>query len=133
MNYKQLQALAKTLRNKGLIAKNFKLTQKANVLKAEIERVTGQLAAATTTTPATNKQAMTQREFNVKFPPVYKKEKLRQEVEGTGVVAMRVLELKDLFQEQYEITDEKFDKYIRKFPGLWIVWENNKELCQMTY
>lgn len=39
MNYKQLQALAKILRNHGLIAKNFKLTQKANILKAEIERV----------------------------------------------------------------------------------------------
>ena len=39
MNYKQLQALAKILRNQGLIAKNFKLTQKANVLKAEIKRV----------------------------------------------------------------------------------------------
>ena len=74
---------------------------------------------------------MTQREFNIKFPPVYKEEKRRQELEG--VVAMRVLELKDLFQEQYEITDEKFDKYIRKFPNMFIVWENNKELCQMTY
>ena len=39
MNYKQLQALAKILRNQGLISKKFKLTQKANVLKAEIERV----------------------------------------------------------------------------------------------
>lgn len=133
MNYKQIQQLAKTLRAQGLIAKNFKLTQKASVLKAEIERVTGQLAATTTTTPATKKQAMTQREFNVKFRPVYKKEQLRQEVEGTGVVAMRLLELKDLFQAQYEITDEKFDKYIRKFPGMWIVRENNKELCQMSH
>lgn len=130
MNYKQLQALAKTLRAQGLIAKNFKLTQKATILKAEIERVTGQLTAATTK-PATKKQEMTQEEFNVKFPPVYKKERLRQELEG--VVAMRVLELKDLFQEQYEISDEKFDRYIHKFPNIFTVWENNKELCQMSY
>lgn len=130
MTYRQLQALAKTLRNQGLIAKNFKLTQKASILKAAIAEATGQITE-TTTTPATKKQVTTQKEFNVKFRPVYKKEQLRQELEG--VVAMRVLELKDLFQEQYEISDKKFDKYIRKFPNMFIVWENNKELCQMTY
>ena len=130
MTYRQLQALAKTLRNQGLIAKNFKLTQKADILKAAIAEATGQITK-TTTTPATKKQVTTQKEFNVKFRPVYKKEQLRQELEG--VVAMRVLELKDLFQEQYEISDKKFDKYIRKFPNMFIVWENNKELCQMTY
>lgn len=130
MTYRQLQALAKTLRNQGLIAKNFKLTQKAEILKAAIAEATGQITE-TTTTPATKKQVTTQKEFNVKFRPVYKKEQLRQELEG--VVAMRVLELKDLFQEQYEISNKKFDKYIRKFPNMFIVWENNKELCQMTY
>ena len=130
MTYRQLQALAKTLRNQGLIAKNFKLTQKASILKAAIAEATGQITE-TTTTPATKKQVTTQKEFNVKFRPVYKKEQLRQELEG--VVAMRVLELKDLFQEQYEISDKKFDRYIRKFPNMFIVWENNKELCQMTY
>ena len=130
MTYRQLQALAKTLRNQGLIAKNFKLTQKASILKAAIAEATGQITE-TTTTPATKKQVTTQKDFNVKFRPVYKKEQLRQELEG--VVAMRVLELKDLFQEQYEISDKKFDKYIRKFPNMFIVWENNKELCQMTY
>ena len=130
MTYRQLQALAKTLRNQGLIAKNFKLTQKASILKAAIAEATSQITE-TTTTPATKKQVTTQKDFNVKFRPVYKKEQLRQELEG--VVAMRVLELKDLFQEQYEISDKKFDKYIRKFPNMFIVWENNKELCQMTY
>ena len=130
MTYRQLQALAKTLRNQGLIAKNFKLTQKADILKAAIAEATGQITK-TTTTPATKKQVTTQKEFNVKFRPVYNKEHRRQELEG--VVAMRVLELKDLFQEQYEISDKKFDKYIRKFPNMFIVWENNKELCQMTY
>ena len=42
MTYHQLQQLAKTLRAQGLIAKNFKLTQKASILKAKIEKVTGQ-------------------------------------------------------------------------------------------
>ena len=42
MTYRQLQQQAKTLRNQGLIAKNFKLNQKASILRAEIERVTAQ-------------------------------------------------------------------------------------------
>lgn len=39
MNYKHLQALAKTLRAQGLISKKFKINQKATILKAEVERV----------------------------------------------------------------------------------------------
>ena len=42
MTYRQLQQQAKTLRAQGLIAKNFKLTQKASILKAAIEKATGQ-------------------------------------------------------------------------------------------
>ena len=42
MTYRQLQQQAKTLRNQGLIAKNFKLNQTASILRAEIERVTAQ-------------------------------------------------------------------------------------------
>ena len=94
------------------------------------QKTTKKAAKSTKGTEIKEKE-MTQEEFNVKFPPVYKKERLRQELEG--IVAMRVLELKDLFQEQYEITDERFDKYIRKFPNMFITLENNKELCQMTY
>ena len=163
MNYTQIKNLVKELKKQGAIAKSFRLNQKSEILLAEIKKnitkidptnISPELAVIlinfstlaidneieaiktpqkTTKKAArpTKKQEMTQREFNIKFPPVYKEEKLRQELEG--VVAMRVLELKDLFQEQYEITDEKFDKYIRKFPNMFIVWENNKELCQMTY
>ena len=118
MTYRQLQQLAKTLRNQGLIAKNFKLNQKASILKAEIERVT-----------ATQNQEMTQEVFNTKMAEIYVKERNRQEVEQ-GVVAITTATMKRLSVES-GIDGETFDKLFYKTPTLFKARENGKELIQL--
>ena len=118
MTYRQLQALAKTLRNQGLIAKNFKLNQKASILKAEIERVT-----------ATQNQEMTQDEFNTKIAEIYIAERKYQEVEQ-GVVAITTARMKRLSIES-GIAGETFDKLFYKTPTLFKARENGKELIQL--
>ena len=129
MNYKQLQQLAKTLRAQGLIAKEFKLTQKASILKAEIERVTSQPEAATTATPAPQNQEMTQDEFNTKIAEIYIAERKYQEVEQ-GVVAITTARMKRLSIES-GIAGETFDKLFYKTPTLFTARENGKELIQL--
>ena len=123
MNYKQLQALAKTLRAQGLIAKEFKLTQKASILKAEIERVTA-------TTQAPQNQEMTQDEFNTKMAEIYVKERKRQETKGIGVVAITTARMKFLSIES-GIDGETFDKLFYKTPTLFKARENGKEMIQL--
>ena len=118
MTYRQLQQQAKTLRNQGLIAKNFKLNQKASILKAEIERVT-----------ATQNQEMTQEVFNTKMAEIYVKERNRQEVEQ-GVVAITTATMKRLSVES-GIDGETFDKLFYKTPTLFKARENGKELIQL--
>ena len=122
MNYKQLQALAKTLRAQGLIAKSFKLTQKADILKSEIERVT-------TTTQAPQNQEMTQEEFNTKIAEIYIAERKYQEVEQ-GVVAITTARMK-LLSIESGIDGETFDKLFYKTPTLFKARENGKELIQL--
>ena len=92
MNYRNLQKLASTLRAQGLIAKEFKLTQKASILKAEIERVT-------TATHAPQNQEMTQEEFNTKLIEVYLEEKRYQELEN-GLVAITTSEIEGLLRKK---------------------------------
>ena len=118
MNYRNLQRLASTLRAQGLIAKGFKLTQKADILKAEIERVT-----------ATQNQEMTQEVFNTKMAEIYVKERNRQEVEQ-GVVAITTATMKRLSVES-RIDGETFDKLFYKTPTLFKARENGKELIQL--
>ena len=132
MNYKQLQALAKTLRNKGLIAKNFKLTQKANILKAEIERVTGQIKAATTTTTEPQNQEITQeqKDFNTNLIQVYLGEKKYQELEN-GVVVITTSRIEELLGEK-GIDAETFEKLFSTTHGVFKSKENGKELIQLV-
>ena len=115
MTYRQLQQLAKTLRNQGLIAKNFKLNQKANILKAEIDRVTGQIAT-------------TQEEFNTNLIEVYLEERKRQEKEG--VVAITTSRIEELLREK-GISTQTFDNLFPKAHGVFKVKENGKELIQL--
>ena len=122
MNYKQLQQLAKTLRAQGLIAKEFKLTQKASILKAEIERVT-------TATQAPQNQEMTQDEFNTKMAEIYVKERKRQEVKK-GIVAISTAIMKSLSIES-GIDGETFDKLFYNTPTLFKARENGKEMIQL--
>ena len=163
MNYTQIKNLVKELKKQGAIAKSFRLNQKSEILLAEIKKnitkidptnISPELAVIlinfstlaidneieaiktpqkTTKKAArpTKKQEMTQKEFNHKFIQVYAKEQIRQELEG--VVAMRVLELKALFQDEHEISDEDFKKLFYKVPNMFTVWENDKELCQVFF
>lgn len=118
MNYKQLQQLAKTLRAQGLIAKSFKLTQKASILKAEIERVTSQIAGTTT-----------QEDFNTKLIEVYLEEKRRQELEG--VVAITTSRIEELLREK-GINAQTFNNLFQTAHGVFKVRENGKELIQLV-
>ena len=122
MNYKQLQQQAKALRAQGLIAKSFKLTQKASILKAEIKRVT-------TATQAPQNQEMTQEEFNTKIAEIYIAERKYQEVEQ-GVVAITTARMK-LLSIESGIDGETFDKLFYKTPTLFKARENGKELIQL--
>ena len=122
MNYRQLQQLAKTLRSQGLIAKNFKLNQKATILKAAI-------AEATATTQAPQNQEMTQDEFNTKIAEIYIAERKYQELEQ-GVVAITTARMKYLSIES-GIDGETFDKLFYNTPTLFKARENGKELIQL--
>ena len=166
MKYAQIQQLAKALKNQGVIAKKFNLSQKAEILIAEIQKnitkvdrtnISKELAAilldftslainykpeATKTPQKTTKKAakstketgakkqeMTQKEFNAKFIPFYKKIKLEEEVKE-GIPTTRFLKLQRLFTEKYLISNATFDKYVRNIKGVFVIWENDKELIQ---
>ena len=122
MNYRQLQQLAKTLRNQGLIAKNFKLNQKADILKAAIERVTA-------TTQAPQNQEMTQDEFNTNLIQVYLKEKRYQETEN-GLVAITTSRIEELLREK-GISTQTFNNLFHTAHGVFKARENGKELIQL--
>ena len=119
MNYKQLQQLAKTLRAQGLIAKEFKLNQKATILEAEIKRVTGQIAGTTT-----------QEDFNTKLIEVYLEEKRYQETEN-GVVAITTSRIEELLREK-GISAQTFSNLFHTAHGVFKVRENGKELMQLV-
>ena len=121
MTYRQLQALAKTLRNQRLIAKNFKLTQKASILKAAIERVTA-------STQAPQNQEMTQENFNTKLIQVYLEERRTQELDG--VVAITTSRIKELLSEN-GINAETFEKLYYTAHGVFKARENGRELIQL--
>lgn len=122
MNYKQLQQQAKTLRAQGLIAKSFKLTQKASILKAEIERVT-------TATQAPQNQEMTQEEFNTKLIEVYLEEKRYQELEN-GLVAITTSEIEGLLRKK-GVSTQTFNNLFHTAHGVFKARENGKELIQL--
>ena len=88
--------------------------------------------AKSTKKTETEEKEMTQEEFNIEFGPFYEEVKKEEEIED-GIVTMRFLKLQKLFTKKHFISNEKFDEYIRQFPGMFIVRENNKELCQRTY
>ena len=94
------------------------------------QKTTKKAAKSTKKTKETDK-GMTQAEFDTEFGSFYEEVKKEEELEG--IVTMRFLKLQKLFTEQHSISYEQFDKYVRQFPGMFIVWENNKELCQRTY
>ena len=123
MTYRQLQQLAKTLRAQGLIAKSFKLTQKADILKAEIERVTAP-------TQAPQNQEMTQEVFNTNLIQVYLKEKRYQETEN-GLVAITTSRIEELLREK-EISAQTFSNLFHTAHGVFKVRENGKELMQLV-
>ena len=146
MNYKELQAKARQLRETGKLPKKFRLNQKTEILIQAINSVeniesntpteTGPKATRrriyeTLERQATQKQKMTQKVFNREFIQVYAKEQLRQEREG--VVAMRLEELRELFQEEYKITNKTFYRYIKKLPHSFIIKENGKKLLQVLF
>ena len=88
-------------------------------------------AAKSTKKTETEEQEMTQEVFNHEFIQVYAKEQIRQELEG--VVAMRAEELRELFQEKHEISNEAFYKFFYKVPNMFTTLENNKILCQVFF
>ena len=126
MNYRQVQAKARQLREDGLLPKKFNLKQKKTILMEAIISVENKQ-----TETATQKQEMTQEVFNHEFIQVYAKEQLRQEREG--IVAMRLEELRELFQEEYKITNKTFYRYIKKLPHSFPIWENGKQLLQVLF
>ena len=126
MTYREVQAKAKQLRENGLLPKKFNLKQKKTILIEAINAVENKQ-----TETATQKQEMTQEVFNHEFIQVYAKEQLRQEREG--IVAMRLEELRELFQEEYKITNKTFYRYIKKLPHSFPIWENGKQLLQVLF
>ena len=126
MNYRQVQAKARQLREDGLLPKKFNLKQKKTILMEAIISVENKQ-----TETATQKQEMTQEVFNHEFIQIYAKEQLRQEREG--IVAMRLEELRELFQEEYKITNKTFYRYIKKLPHSFPIWENGKQLLQVLF
>ena len=126
MTYREVQAKAKQLRENGLLPKKFNLKQKKTILIEAINAVENKQ-----TETATQKQEMTQEVFNHEFIQVYAKEQLRQEREG--IVAMRLEELRELFQEEHNITNKTFYRYIKKLPHSFPIWENGKQLLQVLF
>ena len=131
MTYRQLQALAKTLRNQGLIAKNFKLTQKASILKAAIAEATGQITEATTT-PATKNQEITQEEFNHKFTQGYVALMHEEETIGCGVVTTRTPDVQKKLFNLYGISATTFYAMYKQVPTLFEIPENGNMLCRIA-
>ena len=119
MTYRQLQALAKTLRNQGLIAKNFKLTQKASILKAAIAEAKGQLT-----------EEISQEEFNHKFTQGYVE--LRREEEIEGVVTMRLPDVQKKLFNLYGISAGTFKRMYKEVPTLFEIFENGNVMCRIA-
>ena len=146
MNYKELQAKARQLREMGKLPKKFRLNQKTEILRQAIKSVENEQTKNSTEKgpkatsrriyesleqQAKQNQKMTQEVFNHEFIQVYAKEQLRQEREG--VVAMRLEELRELFQEEHKITNKNFYRYIKKLPHSFPIWENGKKLLQVSF
>ena len=125
MNYKQLQKLASTLRAQGLIAKEFKLTQKATILKAEIERVT-------TATQAPQNQEISQDDFNHKFTQGYVELLHEEETAGCGVVTLRTPDLQKKLSKLYGISATTFYAMYKKVPTLFEIPENGHVMCRIA-
>ena len=121
--YRNLQKLASTLRAQGLIAKSFKLNQKADILKAEIERVTAP-------TQAPQNQEISQDEFNTSLIQVYLEEKKYQELEN-GVVVITKSRIEELLREK-GISTETFNNLFSTTHGVFKSKENGKELIQLV-
>ena len=121
--YRNLQKLASTLRAQGLIAKSFKLNQKADILKAEIERVTAP-------TQAPQNQEISQDEFNTSLIQVYLEEKKYQELEN-GVVVITKSRIEELLGEK-GISTETFNNLFSTTHGVFKSKENGKELIQLV-
>ena len=125
MNYRNLQKLASTLRAQGLIAKEFKLTQKANILKAEIERVTAP-------TQAPQNQEMTQEDFNHKFTQGYVALMHEEETIGCGVVTTRTPDVQRKLFNLYGISAVTFYAMYKQVPTLFEIPENGNMLCRIA-
>ena len=125
MTYRQLQQLAKTLRNQGLIAKSFKLNQKADILKAEIERVTA-------STQAPQNQEMTQDEFNHQFTQGYVALMHEEETTGCGVVTTRTPDVQRKLFSLYGISATTFYAMYKQVPTLFEIPENGNMLCRIA-
>ena len=146
MTYKEVQAKARKLRENGQLPKKFSLKQKKTILIEAINAVENKETETSTEKgpkatrrriyetlerQARQKQKMTQEVFNHEFIQIYAKEQLRQE--RNGVVAMRLEELRELFQEEHEITNKTFYRYIKKLPHSFPIWENGKQLLQVLF
>ena len=125
MNYKQLQQQAKALRAKGLIAKSFKLTQKADILKAEIERVTAP-------TQAPQDQEISQEDFNHKFTQGYVALMHEEETTGCGVVTLRTPDLQEKISKLYGISAITFYAMYKQVPTLFEIPENGQVMCRIA-
>lgn len=68
MNYRELQATLKTLRDCGYIAKTFKLNQRREVLQAEFDRIKAIAMSKIITTPAP--QQPETRQVTTSFAPL---------------------------------------------------------------
>ena len=132
MTYRQLQQLAKTLRNQGLIAKNFKLNQKADILKAAIAEATGQITGATTTTQAPQNQEISQDDFNHQFTQGYVALVHEEETTGCGVVTTRTPDVQRKLFNLYGIIAKTFYAMYKQVPTLFEIPENGNMLCRIA-
>ena len=144
MTYQEVQAKARQLREKGLLAKKFNLKQKKTILLEAINAVENkQTETATVKAPkatrrhiyeslerqATKKKKITQEDFNTKLIEVYLEEKRYQELEG--VVAITRTKLEQLLKKYHGINKTTFNKLFDKAPGVFNPIENGKELVQL--
>ena len=124
MNYKELQAKARQLRETGKLPKKFRLNQKTEILREAINAVENKQ----TKTP-TQKQAITQDDFNTKLIEVYLEEKRYQEWEK-AVVVIPTSRIKELLIEN-GIDNITFENLFYKAPGVFKTRENDIEIIQL--
>ena len=144
MNYKELQAKARQLRETGKLPKKFRLNQKTEILREAIKSVEKkQTKSATVKGPkasrrriyevlerqATEKQEINQEDFNTKLIEVYLEEKRYQELEK-AVVVIPTSRIKELLIEN-GIDAITFDNLFYKAPGVFKTRENDIEIIQL--